>query len=252
MTIGQQHMAYVPGKVIELRVKHLLTTPRLNQQELHSPLKRRVKHYIACISEALKRIGKSSSYYRCILLLHKPKGRITYKAKMEKKVEVTLQQSYVNNIMAMLNLRMIPPGNSNIIHRNLLRKTKPGSEIKTWKNQSWDGYCNQCYKEIEIPAHIFECEKTIAYLDALSLNKGVQGIYGIKSLLGDHYLWHAHKKRSQILAQFPAASFIIAEIMRCRLHGDMLYWRRTKFKLVAYIFTNLLIYFVLIMIGVIF
>ena len=69
----------------------------------------------------------------------------------------------------------------------------------------------------------------------LSLNTGIQRIYGIKSLLGDHYLWSDHKKRNQILAQFAAASFIIAEIMRCRLHGKKLCWRRTKVKLVAYI-----------------
>ena len=97
----------------------------------------------------------------------------------------------------------------------------------------------QCYKVIETTAHIFECEKTRAYLDTLSINTGVQRIYGIKSLLGDHFLWSDHKKRSQILAQFAAASFIIAEIMRCRLHVDKLCWRRTKFRLVAYI-SNLL------------
>ena len=64
-------------------------------------------------------------------------------------------------------------------------------------------------------------------------------MYGIKSVLGDHYLWSDHKKRNRILAQFSAASFFIAEIMRYRLHGDKLLWRRTRFKLVAYI-SNLL------------
>ena len=73
----------------------------------------------------------------------------------------------------------------------------------------------------------------------LSLNTGIQRIHGIKSLLGDHYLWSDHKKKNQILAQFAAASFVIAEIMRCRLHGDKLSWRHTNFKLVAYI-SNLL------------
>ena len=48
-----------------------------------------------------------------------------------------------------------------------------------------------------------------------------------------------HKKRSQILAQFAAASFVTAEIMKGRLTGDKLSWRRTKFKLVAYM-SNLL------------
>ena len=38
----------------------------------------------------------------------------------------------------------------------------------------------------------------------LSLNTGVQRSFGLKSLLGD---------------QFAAASFVIAEIRRCRLHG---------------------------------
>ena len=72
----------------------------------------------------------------------------------------------------------------------------------------------------------------------LSINTGIQRIYGIKSLLGDHYLWSDHKKRSQILAQFAAASFVIAEIIRCQLH-DKPSLRRTNFKLVAYV-SNLL------------
>ena len=42
-------------------------------------------------------------------------------------------------------------------------------------------------------------------------------------------------RRSQILAQFAAASFVIAEIMKGRLTGDKLSWRPTKFKLVAYV-----------------
>ena len=58
-------------------------------------------------------------------------------------------------------------------------------------------------------------------------------------MLGDHCFWSDHKKRSQILAQFAAASFVIAEIMKGRLNGDKLRWRRTKFKLVAYM-SNLL------------
>ena len=87
----------------------------------------------------------------------------------------------------MLNSGMIPPGNSDIVHRFLLGKTRPGFEIRTWEKQSWDGYCKQCCKAIETTAHIFECEKTQAYLDMLNLNTGVQRIYSLKSLLGDHY-----------------------------------------------------------------
>ena len=57
-----------------------------------------------------------------------------------------------------------------------------------------------------------------------SLPGHAQNQHSIKSLLGDHYLWSDHKKRNQILIQFAAASFVIAEIMRY-----------TKLKLVAYI-----------------
>ena len=42
---------------------------------------------------------------------------------MEKRLGVTLKQSYVNKITAMLNSGMIPPENNDMIHRFLLRKT---------------------------------------------------------------------------------------------------------------------------------
>ena len=54
-------------------------------------------------------------------------------------------------------------------------------------------------------------------------------------MLKDHDQWSDHKKRNQILAQFAAASFVIAEIMKGQLTGDKLSWRQTKFKLVAYV-----------------
>ena len=116
---------------------------------------------------------------------------------MEKRLGVTLRQFYVAKVTTMLNTGMIPTGNSDIIHRFLLGKTRPGEEIRNWKNQNWDGYCKQCCKVIETTAHIFECEKTRAYLDALSLNTGIHRIYNLKSLLGDYYCWSDHKKRSQ-------------------------------------------------------
>ena len=118
----------------------------------------------------------------------------SYKAKIEKRLGVTLRQSYVTRIMTMLNTGMIPTGNSDIIHRFLLGKTRPGEEIRNWKNQNWDGYCKQCCKVIETTAHIFECEKTRAYLEPPSLNTGVHRINNLKSLLEDHHFWSDHKK----------------------------------------------------------
>ena len=51
--------------------------------------------YVSCASDSFKRINKGSSYCKRILLLLKPKGTITYKSKMEKRLRVTLKQSYV-------------------------------------------------------------------------------------------------------------------------------------------------------------
>ena len=71
--------------------------------------------YVSCASDSFKWINKGSSYYRRILLLQKPRGTITYKTKMEKRLGVTLKHSYVNRVAAMINSGMISPGNSDII-----------------------------------------------------------------------------------------------------------------------------------------
>ena len=73
------------------------------------------------------------------------------------------------------------------------------------------------------------------YYGDLSTHLGIQRITGLRTLIGDHYLWHIGKERPKILAQFAIGSFIIAEICVGRLTGDKLNWRRTKFKIVAYL-----------------
>ena len=60
-------------------------------------------------------------------------------------------------------------------------------------------------------------------------------IYDLKTLFGDHYLWHISEERPIILAQLALSSFIIAEISAGRLTGDKLSWQRTKFKIVAFL-----------------
>ena len=50
---------------------------------------------------------------------------------------------------------------------------------------------------------------------------------------------HGLITKKQILAQFPAARFVIVEIMRCLLHFDKLSWKGMTFKLAAYV-SNLL------------
>ena len=81
----------------------------------------------------------------------------------------------------MLNLGMITPGNSDIIHRFLLQKTRQDEEIRKWKNQNWDGFCKPCCKVVKKMWLIYECEKTQEYLDKLIINVGIQRVYSIKS-----------------------------------------------------------------------
>ena len=76
--------------------------------------------YVPCISEVFKRITKGSSYYRQILLLHKPKGATNYRSKMEKRLGTNLKKSYVIKITTKLNSDRIPTGKSDILHRFLL------------------------------------------------------------------------------------------------------------------------------------
>ena len=134
---------------------------------------------------------------------------------------------------------MVPTNNGDILHRLILGKTKSGEVIKDWSNQDWNGICRQCGTVLETFQHIFECEVVKSYYNDLSNHLGVFRIYDLKSLLGDHYLWHVAKEKPKILAQFALSSFIIAEISAGKLTGDKLCWRRTEFKLVVYL-THLL------------
>ena len=47
--------------------------------------------YISNVIEAFKRIKKGSSYYRRILVQKKPMGKMTFKMKMEKRLDTTLR-----------------------------------------------------------------------------------------------------------------------------------------------------------------
>jgi len=54
------------------------------------------------------------------------------------------------------------------------------------------------------------------------MNIGAQQVYELKSISGDHYQRLDHKMGNRNLAQISVSSFLISEIMRCRLHGDKL------------------------------
>ena len=135
----------------------------------------------------------------------------------------------------MLNTGRIPVNNGDIMHRLILGKTKSGEVIKDWSNQNWKGICRQCGTITETLQHIFECEEVKKYYGDLSTHSGIQRIIRIRTLIGHHYLWHIGKERPRILAQFAISSFIISEICVERLTGDKLNWRRTKFKIVAFL-----------------
>ena len=195
--------------------------------------------YMESPDDAFKRISKGSGYFRRILLLHRPASTVTYRSKMEKRFGMHLRQGYVNKITGMLNDGTIPPGNADILHRLILGKTKAGIEIRTWKNSGWDGFCKMCKGEIETIPHIFTCKKTREFLDNLHIQLHVHRVGGTSTILGDHYLWMDFKQRDTVLTQFVVSTFYITDIMQSRLTGDPLSWRRTRFKLIAYL-SNLL------------
>ena len=131
---------------------------------------------------------------------------------MEKIFDVTLIQGYVNKVAGMLDQSMIPVNKEDILHYLILGKTKSEEVIKDWSNQDWNGICRQCGTVIETFQHIFECEEVMKYYGDLSTHLGVHRITGLRTPIGDHYLWHEVKERPKILAQFAISSFIIAEI----------------------------------------
>ena len=92
---------------------------------------------------------------------------------------------------------------------------------------------------IETIRHIFTCEKTREFLDNLHIQLHVHRVGGTSTILGDHYLWMDFKQRDTVLTQFVVSTFYITDIMQSRLTGDPLSWRRTRFKLIAYL-SNLL------------
>ena len=51
------------------------------------------------------------------------------------------------------------------------------------------------------------------YYGDLSTHLGIHRITGLRTLIGDNYLWHFGKERPKIVAQFAISSFIIAEIV---------------------------------------
>ena len=130
----------------------------------------------------------------------------------------------------MLNTGMNPVNKGDILHRLILGKNKLGEVIK-----DWNCFCRQFGSVIETFQHIFEYEEVKKYYSDLSTHLGIQRITGLRTLIGDQYLWNIGKERPKILAQFAISSFIIAEICVGRLTGDKLNWRRTKFKIVAYL-----------------
>ena len=83
-----------------------------------------------------------------------------------------------------MNSGTIPFGNSDILHRLILGKTKSGEIIKDWGTEEWDIYCQQCGSVIETFKHIFECEKVKKHFDDFSTKLGMQRVKGLKSPWG--------------------------------------------------------------------
>ena len=104
----------------------------------------------------------------------------------------------------MLNNGTILTGIGDIMHLLIFGKTRAGEVLKDWESEEWYGTCRQCKSIIESFRHIFGCDKVKEYLDDLSISTVTLKVYS------DHYLWHSHKEKPRILAQFAVSSLFIA------------------------------------------
>ena len=106
---------------------------KLNSKGVVTPVDKLGKtplDYITNVADAFKRIKKGSNYYRRILVQKRPMGKMSFKMKMEKRLDTTLRQGYICRVAEMLNKGMIPTNNSDILHRLILGKIKSGEVIK--------------------------------------------------------------------------------------------------------------------------
>merc|ERR1712079_681868 len=100
-------------------MEKVYTGLKLKSKGVSTPVDKLGKTPLDCISnvnEAFIRIKKGSSYYRRILVQKKPMGKMTFKMKMEKRLDTTLRRGYTCRVVEMLNKGMIPTNNGDILH----------------------------------------------------------------------------------------------------------------------------------------
>ena len=84
----------------------------------------------------------------------------------------------------------------------------------------------------KIFSHIFSCEKVKKFLNDFSLTTDSLTIYSEQSLLvSHHFMWGDNKYRKIIYETFIINTFVLNEVLRCRITGEHLSWLRVKFKI---------------------
>ena len=78
---------------------------------------------------------------------------------MEKRRDISLKQDYVNIVTEILNNGTIRTGNSDIMQRLIVGKTRAGEVIKVLKSGQWNGVCRQCCSIVKSFHNIFSLRR---------------------------------------------------------------------------------------------
>ena len=184
--------------------------------------------YVPCTLEILNKISKGSGFFRRVL----NNGKIFinhFKLRLESKLGIKMPNAFS---LKMLNTiqKILPANISDMYLRLLFGKTKPKNIIKIY-DHSESGDCKHC----GIPenfSHIFSCEKVKKFLNDFSLTTDSLTIYSEQSLLvSHHFMWGDNKSRKIIYETFIINTFVLNEVLRCRITGEHLSWLRVKFKI---------------------
>ena len=126
--------------------------------------------------------------------------------------------------------KILPANISDMYYRLIFGKTKPKNIMKIF-DATENGKCVHCGQP-ENFSHIFNCQKVKKFFNDFCLTTDSCTIYSEQSLLvSHHFLWGDKKSRKIIYETFILNTFVLNEILRCRITGEHLSWLRVKFKI---------------------
>ena len=184
--------------------------------------------FVPCTLEILKRISKGSGFFRRVLNNSKTYTN-HFKLRLETKLGIKMPNALSLKMLDSLQ-KILPANISDMYYRLIFGKTKPKNIMKIF-DATENGKCVHCGQP-ENFSHIFNCQKVKKFFNDFCLTTDSCTIYSEQSLLvSHHFLWGDKKSRKIIYETFILNTFVLNEILRCRITGEHLSWLRVKFKI---------------------